>query len=82
MKKVFEVDTFDGLGQGQVLTVVAKDETEAREIFRRVYRDWPLLGINKTDKIVVKNLMSGADVMIPEDTPWCCNPASETYWSM
>lgn len=30
----------------------------------------------------VKNLMSGEDVQIAEDTPWCCNPASETYWSM
>ena len=31
---------------------------------------------------VVKNLMSGKDVQIASDTPWCCNPASETYWSM
>jgi len=31
---------------------------------------------------VVKNLMTGKDVLIAEDTPWCCNPASETYWSM
>ena len=31
---------------------------------------------------VVKNLMTGKDVVIAEDTPWCCNPASETYWSM
>ena len=30
----------------------------------------------------VKNLMTGKDVQIAEDTPWCCNPASETYWSM
>jgi len=30
----------------------------------------------------VKNLMTGADVVIAEDTPWCCNPASERYWSM
>lgn len=30
----------------------------------------------------VKNLMTGQDVTISEDTPWCCNPASETYWSM
>lgn len=30
----------------------------------------------------VKNLMTGKDVVIAEDTPWCCNPASETYWSM
>jgi hypothetical protein len=33
-------------------------------------------------KRVVKNLMSGKDVEIDADTPWCCNPASETYWSM
>jgi hypothetical protein len=30
---------------------------------------------------IVKNLMTGQDVEISEDTPWCCNPASETYWS-
>ena len=31
---------------------------------------------------VVKSLMTGQNVTIAEDTPWCCNPASETYWSM
>ena len=30
----------------------------------------------------VKNLMTGEEVTIPTDTPHCCNPASETYWSM
>lgn len=30
----------------------------------------------------VKNLMSGQEVEIAADTPLCCNPASETYWSM
>jgi len=30
----------------------------------------------------VKNLMTGKDVQIASDTPWCCNPASEAYWSM
>jgi len=30
----------------------------------------------------VKSLMTGKDVQIESDTPWCCNPASETYWSM
>lgn len=29
----------------------------------------------------VKSSMTGQDVVIAEDTPWCCNPASETYWS-
>lgn len=36
----------------------------------------------RAPKITVKNLMTGADVVIDADTPWCCNPASETYWSM
>jgi hypothetical protein len=31
---------------------------------------------------VVKSLMTGQDVVIAEDTPWCCNPASESFWSM
>ena len=31
---------------------------------------------------IVKNLMTGQPVEIDADTPWCCNPASETYWSM
>lgn len=29
----------------------------------------------------VKNLMTGEEIEIPADTPWCCNPASEAYWS-
>ena len=32
--------------------------------------------------MIVKNLMTGQDVEIASDTPWCCNPASESYWSM
>ncbi len=32
--------------------------------------------------MTVKSLMTGQDVEIDRDTPWCCNPASETYWSM
>ena len=29
----------------------------------------------------VKNLMTGKPVQIDRDTPWACNPASESYWS-
>jgi len=36
----------------------------------------------QSPKMTVKNLMSGAPVEIDADTPWCCNPASETFWSM
>ena len=36
----------------------------------------------QSPKMTVKNLMTGAPVEIDAATPWCCNPASETYWSM
>lgn len=38
--------------------------------------------IEETRTIIVKNLMTGQDVEILASTPHCCNPASETYWSM
>ena len=30
----------------------------------------------------IRNIMSGMDIEIPVDTPICCDPSSETYWSM
>lgn len=30
----------------------------------------------------VKNLMTGKSIQIAADTPLCCDPSSETYWSM
>ena len=32
--------------------------------------------------IKVRSLMTGQEVEIPSNTPWCCRPDSETYWSM
>lgn len=31
---------------------------------------------------IVKSLMTGAAVEIDADTPRCCDPSSELYWSM
>jgi hypothetical protein len=31
--------------------------------------------------IKVKNLMSGKEVEIDANTPWCCRPDSEAFWS-
>lgn len=36
----------------------------------------------KASQHVVKNLLSGKDVIEDRDTPLCCSVASETYWSM
>ena len=32
--------------------------------------------------VKVRNLMSGKEIEIAEGTPACCDPSSETYWSM
>lgn len=38
--------------------------------------------INVEGKRKVKSLMTGKDVEISVNTPHCCDPSSETYWSM
>lgn len=30
----------------------------------------------------VRNLMTGKEIEIEADTPLCCDPSTETYWSM
>lgn len=44
----------------------------------RSYRPYSVEGATKT----VKNLMSGKEVVIPADTPRCCDPSSELFWTM
>lgn len=50
-------------------------------VYNWVEESWFLLAYPVGMK-TVKNLMTGEEVQIAEDTPWCCNPASESYWSM
>jgi hypothetical protein len=33
-------------------------------------------------QMVVKSLMSQQEIVINKDTPICCNPSTETFWSM
>jgi len=38
---------------------------------------------NSIEKTIIKrNLMSGKEYQEPVNTPLCCSPSSETYWSM
>lgn len=30
----------------------------------------------------VKNLMTGKEIEIPSNTPHCCDPSTERYWTM
>jgi hypothetical protein len=52
-------------------------------IFNKIDDLWEWQKQNPVEGMkLVRNLMSQEYILIAEDTPWCCNPASETYWSM
>jgi hypothetical protein len=53
------------------------------ETFKRKYQaNAHAFYLGQTTMKTVTNLMTGKDIQIAENTPWACNPASETYWSM
>ena len=58
-------------------------EREVLELKRELYPDadgWSIMWCPAMK--TVKNLMSGAEIEIPHDTPRSCDPSSELYWSM
>jgi outer membrane protein assembly factor BamD (BamD/ComL family) len=67
-------------------TVWNRDEEgmkrEVRELQSQLYpaTQYRIMWVPKM--MTVKSLITGKDVQIDHDTPWCCNPASESYWSM
>jgi hypothetical protein len=38
--------------------------------------------LRRNDRRTVVSLMTGKEVSIAADTPRCCNPSLEAYWSM
>jgi hypothetical protein len=58
----------------------------AREVRELQYDTWPKSQGYRCEFVAtmktVRNLMSGAEIQIPHDTPRSCDPSSELYWSM
>lgn len=86
---VYKTDRRYKSGERAVRTQVVPNITEklmAKTVAILVAEQYPAaLGYRveyHPSKIVVNNLMTGKPVEIDRDTPWCCNPASESYWSM
>lgn len=53
------------------------------EKFKRKYQaNAAAFYLGQTTYKTVTNLMSGAEIAIPVGTPLCCDPSSESYWSM
>jgi hypothetical protein len=55
-------------------------EKEANEVYRIADAETFRKSIEKQE--IRKNLMSGKEFSQPVNTPLCCDPSSETYWSM
>lgn len=85
---IYKTDRRTKSGERIVSTTVWQNRDAAemqREVRELQYELWPVskgFRIEFLPKMVtVRNLMTGAEVQIDRDTPWCCNPASESYWS-
>jgi hypothetical protein len=86
---IYKADKRTKSGERVVSTTVWRNRDEAemkREVRELQYELWP---VSKGYRIeffptmkTVKNLMTGKEIEIDADTPNCCNPASETYWTM
>ena len=86
---IYKADRRTKSGERLVSTTVWRNR-DAAEMRREVRElQYELYPVNRGYRIefhatmvTVKNLMTGADVQIDRDTPWACNPASESYWTM
>lgn len=67
---------------GAKRSATCSNRNAGKFVYNFVEESWFDLKYGPVKTKVVKNLMSGKEVEIAEDTPWCCNPSSETYWSM
>jgi len=83
---IYKADKRTKSGERLVSTTVWQHRDEAEMKRELQYELYPTrLGFRiefHPTTVTVKNLMTGKDVQIDRDTPWCCNPASESYWSM
>jgi hypothetical protein len=85
---IFKFDRRCKTGERLVSTTKWSNRDEAemkREVRELQYQLYPVSQFRiefSPATMIVKSLMTGQDVEIDADTPWCCNPASESYWSM
>lgn len=64
-------------------SVVDTETGAVVETFKRKYMaNAEAFYLGQFTKKTVTSLMSGAEIEIPVGTPQCCDPSSETYWSM
>jgi len=87
--RIYKADRRCKTGERLVSTTVwrNRDEAEmAREVRELQYDAWPVSKGYRIEFLptmkTVRNLITGAEVEIPHDTPRACDPSSELFWSM
>jgi hypothetical protein len=86
---IYKTDKRTKAGERLVSTTVWQHRDEAemkREVRELQYQTWPVskgfrIEFHPTMKTVT-NLMTGQDIQIEANTPRCCDPSTEAYWSM
>ena len=85
---IYKADKRTKTGERLVSTTVwtARDEAGMKRECAELFPTYPAKFGYRFEyfptMVTVKNLMTGKDIQIDRDTPWSCNPASESYWSM
>ena len=83
---IYKKDKRTKSGERLVSTTVwtNQDETGMKRTCAELFPMYPATFGYRFDYVpsmmTVKSLMTGQEVQIASDTPWCCNPASETFW--
>ena len=77
----------DGPRQGRAYKTMGAAEATRSRLIRKA--GWSIDQLKIVDYSTyraptkkVRSLMTGEEVEIAADTPRCCDPSSETYWSM
>ena len=87
---IYKKDGRTKAGERLIRTQVYTDQTDSgmSAVADQFIAHWVELKATKKYRLeyfptmmTVKNLMTGKEVEIDRDTPWCCNPASESHWS-
>ena len=84
--KVYKLDRRLKSGEKLIIkeTYTGITESDSRDKIEAWYSSYPepkyRIEHHPATKIV-KNLLSGKDIEIAYDTPRCCDPSSELYWS-
>jgi hypothetical protein len=66
---------------GAKRSATCSNRNAGRQVYEAIEETFFLIKYPVGQK-VVKNLMTGQDILIAEDTPYACDPSQERFWSM